>query len=258
MIEQQLPVLLHIVVRLIVVEMHLSVLVGKHISARIVPSAILFHFLLRRIVPRMIGALLSGKGNQLNRSMVSIISPLQIVGIQSHRSPVNVSVGSDVRKSCIERPMVINQSASHVHGLLMRIKRTIRAVESRIRLHRKFSRLHVDARPESTCTIGRSARSTLHLHILHRRSEVRQIHPEHRMALRIVDWNPIGRHIDSCPVGTSHPNGGIADTCPRIAGGHGTGSHAQQIRQVLPKVLLLELLLIDVGKCHRSSTCGTC
>ena len=108
MIEKQLIILLHIVVYLIIIKVHLSVLIRIDISTRIVSSTILLHFFFRSIIPCMIRPFLSCERNQLDRSMVTVVSPLQIVGIKPHRCSINVSVRCNIGQTGIERPMVID------------------------------------------------------------------------------------------------------------------------------------------------------
>ena len=92
MVEKQLIILLNIIVRLIIVEVHFSILIRIDVTTRIISSAEFLHFLFRSIVPSMISALFPGKSYQFDRSVITIIAPLQIVGIKSNRSPVNITI----------------------------------------------------------------------------------------------------------------------------------------------------------------------
>ena len=251
-VEEQLIVLLRIIIGLVIIEMHGAILGGIHISARIILPPIQLHFFFRGIVPGMIGFLPTGKGNEFNGGIVGIIGTLQIVGVQAHRGTVNVSVGPDIGQAEVECPMVLDQSRTHLKSLFMRIKRAIRAIEFGIRLHRQFSRLHIDACPEGTGSVGRCTRPTLHLHILDRRGKVGQIHPKHIVTLGIVHRYPVGGYINACAIRSAHSNRCIAYACPCIAGSERTGCHAKQIRQVLPHIPLFQFFFPDVRIGYRS------
>ena len=140
----------------------------------------------------------------------------------------------------------------------MGIERTIRPIKSYIRFSDKFTSLHIDASSESTRTIGRCTGTTLHLHVFYTRSKIRKIYPKHRMTFGIVNRYPIGGNIDSCTICTSNSDRSITDASTGITRTDSTRCHTQQIGEVLPQILLLKLLLIDVGICHWSSSCGTC
>ena len=108
MIEKQLIILLHIAVYLVIVEVHLPFIIRIHVATRIESSTIFFHFLFRSIIPCMIRPFLSRESYQLDRSMVTVVSPLQIVGIKPYRCSINISVRSNIGQTDIERPMVID------------------------------------------------------------------------------------------------------------------------------------------------------
>ena len=78
------------------------------------------------------------------------------------------------------------------------------------------------------------------------------------MAFGIVHRNAVGGDVDTCPVRSAHTQGGIADACSGITGGQCRRCHTEQIRDILPEVLLFEFLFRHVGKCYGSLRSGTC
>ena len=103
MVKEQLVVLLHVVVCLVFVVVGCAVVVGVHISAGVVTATVLLHFFFAGIVPGMVGAFFAAESYQLDRSVVIVISALQVVRVQSYRCAVNVSVRTDVGQAGIER-----------------------------------------------------------------------------------------------------------------------------------------------------------
>ena len=69
---------------------------GIHVSTRVVASSKQLHFCFGSIVPRMVSPFLPCKRNEFDGCVIRIISALQIVGIQVHRCPVDITVGGDV------------------------------------------------------------------------------------------------------------------------------------------------------------------
>ena len=258
MVKEQLVVLLHVVVCLVFVVVGCAVVVGIHISAGVVTATVLLHFFFAGIVPGMVGAFFAAESYQLDRSVVIVISALQVVRVQSYRCAVNVSVRTDVGQAGIKRPMVVDEPCTHFHRLLVCVERAVRTVQLGIRLQGEVSRLHVDAGSERSCTIGGGSCAALYLHVFDGRCEVGQVHPEYVVALGIVDGNTVGGDVDACSVRTAHSQCRITDAGSGVTGGDGGRCHAQQVRQVLAEVLLFELVFVDVGKRHRGSPCGTC
>ena len=60
-VEKQLVVLLYVVVRLVFIEMVGAVVVGVHISARVITAAVFLHFFFTGIIPGMVGTLFAAK-----------------------------------------------------------------------------------------------------------------------------------------------------------------------------------------------------
>ena len=176
-VEQQLVILLRIVVGLVVIEMQctsfvrevmlLAVVVfiiffvvymavpvgGVHESAGIITPSVTFHLFLAGIVPCVVSALFAGKGYQFDGGIVIVVFSLQIIGVQSHRRPVYIPVRTDVGEPRIERPMIVDESRSHFHRLLVRMEGAVGTVEFCIGFHGEITRLHVDAGTESSCTV---------------------------------------------------------------------------------------------------------
>lgn len=93
------------------------------------------------------------QGYQLDRSVVIVVPSLQVIGVQSHRRPVYISVCTDVGEPRVERPMIVDESRSHFHRLLVRMEGAVGTVEFCIGFHGEITRLHVDAGTESSCTV---------------------------------------------------------------------------------------------------------
>ena len=119
MVEKQLIVLLYIVVRLVFIEVVCTVVVGVHISAGVVASAVLFQFFFAGIVPGMVGALFSSESYQFDGSVVIIISTLQVVRVQPYRCTVDVTVRTDIGQAGIERPMLVDEPRTCFDSLLV-------------------------------------------------------------------------------------------------------------------------------------------
>ena len=158
---------MQIVVCLVFVETDVAVIIRVH-AARVETSSVLLHFFLAGIIPGMIRFLFSAESDELHRSVVGEISPLCIKRIKVYRSPVDVSVRTDVGQAGIEGPMVVQQSGTEFYRFFVRIEGSVRSIQFGIRLHRNPLRLHIHAGTESTGTVGRSSRTALHLYILHR------------------------------------------------------------------------------------------
>ena len=158
-VEQQLVVLLRIIVGLFIIEMQCASFVceimffavfifiiffavhvafpvgGIHESAGIVTPPIAFHLLLAGVVPCVVSAFFAGKGYQFDGGIVVVISPLQIIGVQSDGCAVYISVRADIGEPCIERPMIIDESRPRFYRLFVRIEGTVGTVELCIRLY---------------------------------------------------------------------------------------------------------------------------
>ena len=109
--------------------------------------------LLAGIVPCVVSALFAGKGYQFDGGIVIVVSSLQIIGVQSHRRPVYIPVRTDVGEPRVERPMIVDESRSRFHRLLVCMEGTVGTVEFCIGFHGEITRLHVDAGTESSCTV---------------------------------------------------------------------------------------------------------
>ena len=146
--------LLAVVVFIIFFAVYMAVPVGGvHESAGIVTPSVTFHLLLAGIVPCVVSALFAGKGYQFDGGIVIVVFSLQIIGVQSHRRPVYIPVRTDVGEPRIERPMIVDESRSHFHRLLVRMEGAVGTVEFCIGFHGEITRLHVDAGTESSCTV---------------------------------------------------------------------------------------------------------
>ena len=80
-VEEQLEILLHVVVRLVFVVVILTLSVCKHIATRVVGAAICCPLVFRGIVPGVIGFLLTSEGYQLYAGAIAIPSALQVVRV---------------------------------------------------------------------------------------------------------------------------------------------------------------------------------
>ena len=238
--------------------MFVAVGVGIHFPARIISSSEFLHFLLRCISPGMISLFFSGKCNQFDGSVLCEISSLQIVRVEVYWSPVDISVRTDVGKTGVKSPVVVQQSSSYFHRFLVRIERTVRAVELGIRFHCRTFRLHIDAGSECTCPIGGRSCTALHLHILYGRRKVRHIYPKQIMAFGVIHRYPVHGDVDACTIGSAYTEGCVTDTGSRIRCGQGRRSHAQQVRNILSEVYFFKFCFSYIGECHRCFCCGTC
>ena len=122
MIEEKLIILLQIIIRLVVIKMLVAVGIGVHLATGVVASAEILHFLFGCVSPGVICLFFSGKCNQLHRCVFCKVASLQVVRIQVYRSAVYVSVRTDVGKTGVKRPMIIEQTSSHFHRFLVRVE----------------------------------------------------------------------------------------------------------------------------------------
>ena len=198
----------------------------------------------------MIGAFLSGKGDELDVGIAAIPGTLQVIGVQSHTGTVDIAISSNMAQSGIKGPMPVQQARTHIQRPLQGAKRAGRAIEFGIGQRGQSACLHINRGTESTRAISTGTHATLHLHILHVRRKVRQIDPKHRMTLGIVHRYAIGGHVDTGSISAPHPKCGITNAGSSVAGGDGTRSHAQQIGDILPKVNFLDFFSRNVGKGH--------
>ena len=127
MVQQQPCVLLHIIVGLVVVIAINAIFIGKHISARVISTAILGHLLFTGVIPCMIRLFLSANQYQAQAGISGIVARLQVVAIQIYRSPVDVSICADVAQAGIYRPMVVQQPCPQLQCLLHCSERTGRS-----------------------------------------------------------------------------------------------------------------------------------
>ena len=98
----------------------------------------------------------------------------------------------------------------------------------------------------------------MHLYVLDGGGEIRQVDPEYRVALRIVDGNTVSGDVDACAICSADSQRGVTHPGTGIAGSNGGGCHTQQIRQVLSEILFFQLFFAYIGECHRCAVCGTC
>ena len=97
-----------VVVDLVVVKVLHPIVVGVHVAAGVVATTVLFHLFARSIVPRMIGALLTAEDDEAQRCGVGKIACLGVVGIEVGLGAVDVAIGSDVRESGVEGPVLVD------------------------------------------------------------------------------------------------------------------------------------------------------
>lgn len=258
MVEKELIILLQIVIRLVGIIMFFIIVPGIF-AARVIPSSVFFHFCFSSISPGMIRLFFSCECDQFDRRIFGEISPLQIVRVEIDGGTVNISVRTDVGKSGIECPVIVQQSGSHFYSFLVGVERTIGTVELR---HYGFIDaafgLHIDTGSEGTGAVGRCSCATLHLHILYGRREVGHIYPEQVVAFGIVHRDAVYSDIDTRAVSASYTKSRIADARSRIRCGQRGRSHAQQVGNILPEVHFFKFGFAYIGKCYGSFCCSTC
>ena len=197
MVKKQLNIGLHIVVRLIFVEVLHTLRIRIHITTRVVAASIRLHLLTAGIIPRMIRLLFTTECNESGRSRSTHPRRLGVERMQFCRSTIDVSISTDIGQTQIKSPMVFQQSCTYTQGLFMCEKRAKRSIHFSIRLVQKICGLQIQTCTESTCTVGRSTHTSLQLNVFHARCEVGHVYPKHRVALGIINWNTIGRNIDA-------------------------------------------------------------
>ena len=106
MVEKELIILLQIVIRLVGIIMFFIIVSGIF-AARVIPSSVFFHFCFSSISPGMISLFFSCECDQFDRRIFGEISSLQIVRVEIDGGTVDVSVRTDVGKSGIECPVIV-------------------------------------------------------------------------------------------------------------------------------------------------------
>ena len=123
-----------------------------------------------------------------------------------------------------------------VHAAIERQGQTAHAVQ--------HVRLHVQARAERR-TAGTRSHAALHIDLRDRRTHIRHVHPEHRLALLVVKRHFVHRHVDTRVVCAAYPEIGVPHSQTVVTGHLQTGCGGQQVRQVLPRVVTVQFFRLD-------------
>ena len=111
--------------------------------------------------------------------------------------------------------------------------------------------MHVDARAKTTASVGTRSHAALYYQTVHTAYHVGQVNPEHRLTLRVIERHIIHRHVDARLVGSADMKISVTDSQTIVTGGHHRRRHVQQIRQVLPRVVAVQLLVSHLLFAHR-------
>ena len=147
--EQYLGVLLEIEVDLIFVE--LPRLTNR--AVRIV-SSVCGELFTADTVPSMVSFFTSAEEDEFQRGTLVEISTLEEIRTQACRGAISVAVGSQVRQTRVERPMVGEQAGADFHGVLCGGKRAERRVDRGVRHGADAVGGHVNAGAESCRPVG--------------------------------------------------------------------------------------------------------
>ena len=147
--EQNLGVLLKIEVDLIFVE--LPCLTNRAVG---IVSSVCSELFAADTVPSMVGFFASAEEDEFQRGTLVEISPLKEIRTQACRSAIAVAVGSQVRQTRVERPMVGEQAGADFHGVLCGGKRTERRVDRGVGHGADAVGCHVNAGTESCRPVG--------------------------------------------------------------------------------------------------------
>ena len=195
----------------------------------------------------MIRALFTAEGHELDAGAAGVVSGLHVIAEEPHGSAVQKSVTPDMAEPGVHTPVVSKQSAAHFHRLLVGVERTVGSGHFSVRLVAEVRRHHV----------GRRAHAALYLNAFQTGQQVGHIHPEHVVALGVVDGNAVDRDVDAAAVGASDAHRSVTDTGTGIARGHHRRRHRQHLRKVLAEIDLFNLFLRHIGKSDGSGLCGT-
>lgn len=156
----------------------------------------------------------------------------------------------------VEAPVVAEQPRAYAQGLAVGVIHAVCARHLGVCLVRRRVGKHVYAGAEGPGAVYACACAALYLYVAQRRCQVGHIDPVDIVALGVVDRYAVGSDVDSRPVGATHAHRRVAYAGTGIRGRDDRRRHAQQVGYVAPVVVVFELCLGDVGKCHGGFVCG--
>ena len=147
--EQHLGVLLKIEVDLIFVE--LPCLTNRAVG---IVRTVCGELFAADAVPSVVSFFATTEEDKFQRGTLIEISPLEEIRSQACRSAIAIAVGSQVRQTRVERPMVGEQAGADFHGVLCGGKRAERRVDRGVRHGADAVGCHVNAGAESGRPVG--------------------------------------------------------------------------------------------------------
>lgn len=114
-------------------------------------------------------------------------------------------------------------------------------------IHLPSVRPHIQTGAEGGGTVGAGAYAALYLYLRQGRTHIGHVHPEHPLALAVVQRYVVHRHVDPRVVRAADAEIGVTDTQTVIARHHQTRRRREQVRQVLTRVVAVQIFLSDDG-----------
>ena len=147
--EQHLGVLLEIEVDLIFVE--LPCLTNRTVG---IVRTVCSELFAADTVPSVVSFFTSAEEDEFQRGTLIEVGTLEEIRTQACRSAITVAVGSQVRQTRVERPMVGEEAGADLHRVLCGGERAERRVDRGVRHGTDAVGGHVDAGTEGGCAIG--------------------------------------------------------------------------------------------------------
>ena len=147
--EQNLGVLLEIEIDLIFVE--LPSLSNRAVG---IVRTVCGELFVADTVPSMVSFFTPAEEDEFQRGTLVEISPLEEIRTQACRSAIAVAVGSQVRQTRVERPMVGEQAGADLHRVLCGGKRAERRIDRGVRHGADAVGCHVNAGAEGCRPVG--------------------------------------------------------------------------------------------------------
>ena len=98
----------------------------------------------------------------------------------------------------------LGEAGAEARVVALRVEGTAEGTHLAERILLQRGGAQVDAGPERTRTIGAGAHAALQLHVLHAAGQVGHVHPEHGLALGVVDGHAVHGDVDARGIGAAH------------------------------------------------------
>ncbi len=119
----QLIMRLIVVISLVIIKCRVALCVVEH--SDFVESTVCFKIFTTNAIPGLISLLASSKSYESQYCIIAEITPGKIIRTHINKSPVDISIRSDIRETGIESPAVVDQSGTNLHHVPVGIERTI-------------------------------------------------------------------------------------------------------------------------------------